>query len=119
MSTFVGVGSPGTVSSASGGKVYAYNAISTAASQVAPANPSRQRISFHNPGTINLYVAPTTALNAAGSAVTLTPTLGALGGTLLVFPGAIVVVEGECQGAWQALAASSSNNPMTVIDSNI
>jgi hypothetical protein len=113
------VGSPGAVSSASGGKVYAYNAISTAPAVVAPANTSRQTIVFHNPGTGNLYVGPSQVLNAAGSGVPLTPTTAAVGGCFILFPGATLTVTGECQGSWQAFAAANANNPLTVMDSNL
>lgn len=120
MSIISGVGSPGTVGSASGGKVYAYNNLSTTPAVVAPANPSRTRITFHNPhATIDIYVAPSLVLNAAGSSVALVPTTAALGGTFRVFAGGTLSIEGECQGAWQAFSASSTNIPLTVMDSNV
>lgn len=114
-------GSPGAMSSASGGKVYAFNNITNAANvAVAPANPSRNSIVFHNPGTQDIFISPTTVLNAAGSAVTLTPTLAALGGTFRVYAnGGTLQITGECQTAWQALAAAGTTNALTVADSNI
>lgn len=114
------VGGSQVFSSASGGKVYAYNAIMTAPSVVAPANPSRQQITFHNPGTVDIFIAPALVLNSSGSAIALVPTTSALGGCWRVFAnGGQLVISGECQGAWQAFAASGSTNALTIMDSNV
>lgn len=115
-------GSPGTVAGASGGKVYAFNTVTNANNiPVAPANPSRNSITFHNPSaSVDIFVSPTTALNLVnGAAAPLTPTLAALGGTFRIFAGATLTITGECQTAWQALAANGTTNPLTVSDSNI
>lgn len=117
-----GPGSPLAFSSASGGKVRAYNAITTAAATVAPANPSRQKITFHNPGTVDIFIAPTTAFASisATSPVALAPTTSALGGCFRVYGnGGTLEISGECQGAWQAFAASGTTNALTVMDSNV
>jgi hypothetical protein len=125
MTIFVGVGSPGSVGPTSGGKIYAYNNISTTPRVVAQANQNRQSITFHNPGTVNIYVfpsyvqgittAPTTPANVA-----LSPTTTTLGGGFLVSAnGGTVNVTGECQGAWQALSESGTTNPLTVMESNV
>ena len=59
-----GPGSPLAFSSASGGKVFGYNNISeSAALVVAQANPSRQRIRFHNPGSSDIFIAPSNVQN--------------------------------------------------------
>lgn len=115
MGIFSGVGSPGTVASASGGKVTPFVIPATAAVQAIAGNPQRVRITFHNPGTVNVYVAPT--ITATGGA--LNPTLSALAGTFIIFPGGLLAIEGECQTAWQAFAASGTNNPLTVMESNV
>jgi len=53
-----GPGSPLAFSAASGGKVYGYNNISEFAAIVtAQANPSRQKITFHNPGASDIFIA--------------------------------------------------------------
>lgn len=115
-----GVGASQVFSSASGGKIYAYNAVTTAPATVAPANPSRTQITFHNPGTVDVFVAPATVLNSAGSAMALVPSTAALGGCFRVFAnGGALVIGGECQTAWQAFAASGTTNPLTVMDSNL
>ena len=128
LGTFAGVGSPLAVSSASGGKVYAYNNINeTTALVVAPANPSRQKIRFHNPGSSDIFIAPQYVQNTPGatptnnSNVALTLSNAALGGSFRVFGnGGTLEVSGECQGAWQALAVTGAGttNPLTVMDSN-
>ena len=115
-------GAPGANASASGGKVYAYNSINTASNTaVAPANPQRNSITFHNPGANDILVSPTTTLgNLGASQSALVPTTGALGGGFRVFAnGGSLTVTGECQQAWQALALVGATNPLTVMDSNI
>lgn len=128
MSIIVGVGSPGAVSSASGGKVYGYNNINeTTGRVVANANTSRQKITFHNPGTVDVFVAPSSVQNILGTAptqpssVALVLTNAALGGSFRVYAnGGSLEITGECQGAWQALALTGggATNPLTVMDSN-
>lgn len=118
---FTGVGASGTVNAASGGKVYAFNNIAEAAPiTVAPANPSRVRIRFHNPGDNDLYIAPA-LVQTTGSSVALTPSNAALGGCLIVFSQGTLDISGEVQGAWQAFAktGAGAENPLTVIDSNV
>lgn len=123
-----GPGGPLAFSSASGGKVYGYNNINeTTARTIAPANPSRQRIIFHNPGANDVYVAPVNVQNILGTSpttpadVALVLTNAALGGSRIVYGnGGTLEITGECQGAWQALAktAAGAANPFTVTDSN-
>lgn len=112
------VGSPQTVSGANGGKVYAFNNI-TALTTVIAVNVARTTLTFHNPGTDTIYVAPLLAMSG-GSSVSLTPSLSNLGGTFAVFPGAFMVITGECQGAWQCVpGAVATTHPLTVMESNV
>ena len=117
-----GPGSPLAFSAASGGKVYAFNNVAEAAPiVVAPANPSRQRIVFHNPGANDVFIGPS-LVQTSGSNVALSPSNAALGGCFRVYGnGGTLAVEGECQGAWQAFAltGAGSDNPLTVMDSNV
>lgn len=123
-----GPGSPLAFSSASGGKVYGYNNINeTNARVVAPANPSRQKITFHNPGASDIYIAPSFVQNVLGtvptnpSDVALVLTNAALGGSRVVYGnGGTLEITGECQGAFQALSKTGAGaaNPLTVTDSN-
>lgn len=106
-------------SSASGGKTYAYNGLTITPSIAIPANPSRQKITFHNPGDVDIFVYQQYYINT-GSNVALAPTTVALGGTFRVFAnGGTLVIDGECQMAWGIFAASGSSGSLTVMDSNI
>ena len=113
------VGSPGTVSAASGGRVYAFNNINTSPQQVIGASSGRQSITVHNPGTVDIFFAPASVI-VSGSDTTLTPSTGALGGCFRVYAnGGTLVITGECQKPWQAFSASASSNPLTIMDSSI
>jgi len=116
-----GPGSPLAFSSASGGKIYAFNNINeTTNTTVAPANTSRQKITFHNPGANDVFVS-TILQQTSGSDAALAPTNAALGGAFRVYGnGGTLSVEGECQGAWQAIGVTGSGvaTPLTVMDSN-
>lgn len=124
-----GPGSPLAFSSASGGKVYGYNNINeTTARVVANANTGRQSITFHNPSTNDIFIAPSNVQNVLGTAstnpsnVALVPTNAALGGCWRVYGnGGTLVITGECQGAWQALSVTGSGttNALTVMESNV
>lgn len=121
MTIFSGVGAPGTVGPASGGKVYGYSALTTLTT-VAPANPARTKLTFHNPGTVDIFVSMLTAFTSASavSPSTLTPTTSAYGGCFRVFGnGGTFIVEGECQQAWQALTSDGTAGQLTVMDSNL
>lgn len=113
-----GVGSPGTISSAGGGRTYAFNNISTTPAQVIGANPARQSISIHNPGTNTIYFAPMFVQNT-NSDVALIPTTSALGGCWEVAAGATLVLTGEVQKPYQAFANTGTTNALTVTTSNI
>lgn len=121
MGIIASTGSPLTVGPASGGKIYAYGNLTTTPQVVAPANPSRIQITFHNPGTQDVFVGPASAFASASAASpsTLTPTTTVYGGCFRVYAnGGTLILTGECQGQWQALSASGSNNQFTVMDSN-
>ena len=121
MTIFGGLGGPQVYSSANGGKVYAFNSLSILVT-VAPANPSRQKIRFHNPGANDMLIAPVLAYATvtANAPTTLTPTTTNKGGCFLVFAnGGTLDINGECQGAWQALSADGVAGKLTIMDSNI
>lgn len=124
MSLIATLGGSATVNAASGGKIYAYNAIAEGATTVvAPANPSRVRIRFHNPGANDLYIAPAAAFGSAAavSQSALAPSNAALGGCFIVYSQGTLEVSGECQQAWQAFAKTGAGgaNPLTVMDTNV
>ena len=117
---FTGVGSPGTLSAASGGSPLAFNSISTVPQVVVGLNPARRRITVHNPGTVDVFFAPTTVAGPTGSDIALTPSTGSLGGCFRVYAnGGTLVIDGECQKPWQAFAVSGTTNPLTILVTNI
>ena len=107
---------------ASGGKVYGYNTISESGLvTVAAANSGRVRITFHNPGANDLFIAPV-VIQTSGSNVAFSPNNAALGGCIRIYGnGGQFTIEGECQGAYQAFAVTGAgaSNPITVMDSNL
>lgn len=117
---FTGVGSPGAISFARGGQIFAITNLSTVPQQVAAISATRYRITFHNPGTVDLYAYQVMVQNT-GSDVTLNPSYpSALGGCFLVYAnGGTLIIEGECQKAWGAFSATGSNNPLTVMISHV
>jgi len=100
--------------------IFAFNAISTTVSSLVGANASVSRRTFHNPGTVDIVIFPTTVLQgtAGGGSVALAPTTSALGGGFRVFAnGGQIVLEGAAaRQAWQALSVSGSGNPFTVME---
>jgi len=117
--TTTSVGSPGSAGSASGGRTYAFNNISTVPQQIVGANAQRQSIIVHNPGAVDIFVAPAFVQNS-GSDVALVPSPTALGGCFRVFAnGGMITITGECQKPYQAFSASATGNPLTVVDSNV
>lgn len=122
MTIIGGVGSSQTASGASGGKVYAYNALTEALLPIAaPANPARRKITFHNPSSVDVFVYPQYVLNTSGQNTPLTPTSLNLGGCFRVYAnGGNYTIDGECQGQWGAFANDNSGNAcLTVIDTNV
>lgn len=114
----VNPGAPLTIGGASGQRIYAYNALTTTPAQVAPVNSARQQITFHNPGDVDIFIAPV-VIQTTGSDVAFAPTTSALGGCFRVFSnGGSLTITGECQKAWQAFAASGTGKALTVMDSN-
>lgn len=118
---FTGVGSPGTVSAASGGRVYAFNNISDISQIVLGINPERQRIVVHNPGTVDIFFGPLVVI-VNGSDVGLNASPTALGGMFRVYAnGGTIEITGECQKQWQSFCVEGggSTNPLTIMDSNV
>lgn len=125
------IGPDYVVGPTNGGKIMGYNNITNAGNTpVAPINPQRKSLTFINPGTNTIYISPTIAVSFATINISssnepqytqalLVPTLVALGGTIPILPGGIWTITGECGRAWQALAATGTTNPLTVIDSNV
>jgi len=104
--------------------ILALNNISTSPTQVIGINPNRKKLTFHNPGLIagavDIFVFPLTVLQntPGGASATLTPSTAALGGGFRIFAaGADRVIEGQgAKQGWQALSASGSGNPLTIME---
>ena len=110
------LGGSGAVGGTSGGKTTAINNVSTVNAQVIGPNPSRVQITFHNPGLVDILVA---MVRDASNAV-LAPTFASRGGAFLVYAnGGEKTFSGECQFAWNAVAASGAANPLTIVESNV
>lgn len=118
MTTFLTLpgGSP-AVGPTNGGKVWAFNAIGNSSpTAVLAINSDRVSITFHNPGANDILVYPN--LNAVGQ--TQAPTSAAPGGAFRIFAnGGTLIISGECQGAWSAIAVSGTNQSLTVMESNV
>ena len=96
--------------------ITAVNSLGTTPASVIGANPSRTSITFHAPGANDIHVAPTQVLSG-GVSVTLTPSLSSLGGCFHIFAGGTFAIAGSAAAqAWQALAASGSNQPLTIME---
>jgi hypothetical protein len=96
-------------------KIWPFNNIGTAPIQVVGTNAYRESITFSNPGTQTVFVAP--LIDARGNPIPLSMT--ALGGSFPVVGSAQLTITGECQVGWQALALSGLSNPFTVYESNL
>jgi hypothetical protein len=97
-----------------GGNALGYNAISTTPSVVALADASRQKITFHNPCGVDIFVYPT-SLQMPETGLPPAPTLAAPGGCFIVYAnGATLVVTSECQKVWQAFSRTGSGQSLTV-----
>lgn len=120
MGIFSGVGASPSTGPTSGGKVYGYSTLTTLVT-VAPANQARRKITFHNPGTVDILVSMTQRLSSVSASTlsTFTPTTSAYGGCFRVYAnGGEKSIEGECQLAWQALTVDGTSGQLTVVDSN-
>lgn len=96
-----------------GGYITPVNNLSSGAwVQVTPANSSRNCLTFHNPGTEIVYVAPTIQGSSQGAFSPSGQTY--LGGTWMLVPGDSITFSGTCQQAWQATVAAGSSQPLTV-----
>lgn len=84
--------------------------LGTASAAAIGANPQRRGITFHNPGTVNLAVCP----------ANLAAVIGA--GSIILLPGQTRTYMAKPKSrirvncGWNALAQSSSNNPLTILE---
>jgi hypothetical protein len=96
--------------------VTAINNLGTTPQFVIFANPSRNSLTFHNPGTNSVVVFPASVL-VNGANVPLAPTISALGGGFLLPSGAALFMGGTAaKQQWQALALTGGGNPLTITE---
>lgn len=83
--------------------------LGTASTALITVNATMKKITFHNPGSVVIYVCP--ALDVNGGALTA----GAgLPGNFAVFPGGDRTITGDgTAGSWLGAAASGAGNPFT------
>jgi hypothetical protein len=100
--------------------VIAINNLGTSPISVIGANGSRKQLTFHAPGSNDIFVFPTSVLQniPGGGSITLTPSLAALGGGFRVFAnGGDRVISGNVsRQAWQAMASAGTNQPLTITE---
>lgn len=97
--------------------VTAFNNIgSSQASVVYAGSDSSVQVTFHNPGAVDLILAPTTQLVAGASTPLTISNPSTYGGGFRVFAnGGTLTIGGQAaRQAWQALAVSGSGNSLTV-----
>jgi len=82
--------------------------LTTGSTQILNQNTQAQKVTFHNPGTVSVFVCQATDLN--GNA--LTP--GALPGNWQIFPGGLLIVTGNGVGSAWLGAAETETNPITI-----
>jgi hypothetical protein len=83
--------------------------LGTGSTQILPQNTQVQKVTFHNPGTVSVYVCQ--AEDANGNALTAGPNPG----NFQIFPGGLLIFTGNGAGAaWLGAAASGSDNPFTM-----
>lgn len=103
-----------SVTSLAKSNITAINTVGLSPMPVIDANPTREGITFHNPGQSAVVVFPQFVL-VNGQSVPLLPSSSALGGGFLLSYGAVLFLGGNAAKlAWQALALTGSNNPLTI-----
>lgn len=83
--------------------------LATVSTQVIGANIARRGIRFFNPGTVIIYVCPANIAAVIGQGIPILP-----GGGYFDFIGDGKLINYNC--AWNAIAASGSNNPLTILE---
>jgi hypothetical protein len=96
--------------------VTAINSVSTAVQFVIGTNPSRNSLTFHNPGSVSVVVFPQYRL-VNGANVPLAPTISALGGGFLLLSGETLFIGATAsKQQWQALSLSGTGNALTITE---
>lgn len=103
-----------SVTSLAKSNITAVNDLSPTPKLVIGKHSTRTGITFHNPGQGTVVVFPEKVL-VNGHNVLLQPSINARGGGFLLAYGATLFIgEPTAQQAWQALALSGIDNPLTI-----
>ena len=98
---------------------YAINNLGTTAATVIAPNADRYGLMFHNPGTANVYVYPTTVYSYPAMTTTA-PTTAIVGGSLLIYPGGTLsfpsTIFANVNCGWSAFSGTGSNQALTVVE---
>jgi len=84
--------------------------LSNVSTAILTTNSLMKKITFHNPGSVILYVCPTLDINGGA----LVAGAGQAG-NYAIYPGATLTLEGDgVAGSWLGAAASAGSNPLTI-----
>jgi len=84
--------------------------LSNVSTAILTTNALMKKITFHNPGSVVMYVCPSLDINGGA----LVAGAGQAG-NYAVYPGATMVLEGDgVAGSWLGAAASAGSNPLTI-----
>ena len=84
--------------------------VSTVSTAILTTNPLMKKLTFHNPGTVTIYVCQSLDINGGA----LVAGAGQPG-NFEIFPGGLLIFEGDgAAGSWLAAAASGTSNPFTI-----
>lgn len=82
--------------------------VSNTSTALITTNPQMKKITWHNPGSVIIYVCQ--SLDLTGAAQTAGPNPG----NWAIYPGAVLTLGGDgVAGSWLGAAASAGSNPIT------
>lgn len=83
--------------------------VGTSSTAAIGTNANRRGLRFYNPGTVELYICPANQAAVAGQGIPILPGGGPVD----------MIGDGELlnyNSGWNAIAASGSNNPLTILE---
>lgn len=88
--------------------------LTTVSAQILPANPTRKGLMFFNASLVAIAVCPSMAVDTAGLLVPLAAGINGAGSLTLQPTGFVILDEFEPTSAWNGIAASGTDNALTV-----
>lgn len=84
--------------------------LSNASTALLTTNALMKKITFHNPGTVNIYVCQSLDVNGVAQVAGPNP------GNWLILPGGLLALEGDgvAAASWLGAAAVAGANPLTI-----